>query len=86
MSFIVSAPHLPTFELFLDDDRYAVPTLQLVVADDERAVLRAAQRMLDECVHHLGVEVCLDGERLEGLGSFATRRLPPEARRGPLQD
>jgi hypothetical protein len=72
---------LHTFEFYLDDDRYAVPTLKLVAADGENDALVVAWRLLDESVHHRGVEVCLDGERLTGLGSFATRRLPEEARR-----
>ena len=76
----MSAALVPTFELYLDDDRYAVPTFKLVVADDVRMALDAARRMLDECPHHRGVEICLDGVRLEGLGSLATRLLPPEVR------
>jgi hypothetical protein len=72
---------LPLFELYLDDDRYAVPTLKLVPADDQAGALQAAWRLMDESAHHRGVEVCLDGERLAGLGSFAARQVPPEARR-----
>ena len=68
-----------TFEIYLDDDRYAVPTLHLVVADDAVIALAIAQRMLVDSPHHLGAEVCLDGQRVGGLGSFATRRIPPGA-------
>ena len=64
---------LHTFEFYLDDDRYGVPTLHLVAADDESAALAVARRLLEENAHHRGVEICLEGERLTGLGSFATR-------------
>jgi len=63
-----------TFEIFVDDDRYAVPTLHLIPAEDEAIALRVARRLLEESPHHLGVEVCFDGRRLTGIGSFATRR------------
>jgi hypothetical protein len=71
---IVRAGLLQTFEFYLDDDRYAVPTLKLVVADDEAFALATAQRLLDESRHHRGVEVCVAGQRLTGLGTFASRR------------
>jgi hypothetical protein len=67
------------YELFVDDDRYSVPTLKLVSADNEAAAIVAAQKVLAESPHHVGVEVSLHGQRLAGLGSFATRRVPPEA-------
>jgi hypothetical protein len=83
----VSVARLPTFELFLDDDRYAVPTFHLVVSEDVGGVLNTAQRLLEESDHHRGVEVCRGGERLDGLGSFATRRLPLDLRaRSAAQD
>jgi len=68
-----------TFEVFVDDDRYAVPTLHLIPAEDEAIALRVARRLLAESPHHLGVEVCLEGRRVTGIGSFATRRvaMPP---------
>jgi hypothetical protein len=66
-----------TFEIYVDDDRYAVPTLHLVVADDPAMAHAIAQRLIDDSPHHLGAEICLDGERLDGLGSFALRSIPP---------
>jgi len=73
---------LHTFEFYLDDDRYAVPTLQLVAADHHEDALIIAERLLEESDHHLGVEICLEGQRLAGLGSFARRFVPPESRPG----
>ena len=75
--------HLDAFEIYLDDDRYAVPTLHLVMAEDTAAAIVVARRMLDDSPHHLGAEISLKGRRLAGLGSFATRRLPP-AGPGPV--
>lgn len=63
-----------TFEIFVDDDRYAVPTLHLVPVEGEAVALKIARRLLAESPHHLGVELCQDGRRLVGLGSLACRR------------
>ena len=67
-----------TFEIYLDDDRYSVPTLHLVIVENSEKALAIATRLIDDCPHHLGAEICLDGERVAGLGSFALRRLPPD--------
>ena len=67
-------PVRETFEVYIDDDRYAVPTLHLIPAEDEAIALKIARRLLQESPHHLGVELCLEGRRLAGLGSFAVRR------------
>jgi hypothetical protein len=64
------------FEIYVDDDRYAVPTLHLIVADDPAMAFSAAERLLADSPHHLGAEICLDGRRVGGLGSYATRILP----------
>lgn len=71
-----------TFELFLDDDRYSVPTLKLVSADDTRDAVVIASRLLDESEHHRGVEICCEGRRLAGLGSLAARRVVAEPSTG----
>ena len=68
-----------TFEIFVDDDRYAVPTLHLVTAEDEAGAVAIAEGMVAESPHHLGAELCLDGRRIAGVGSFARRQLPPGA-------
>jgi hypothetical protein len=61
------------FEIYLDDSRYAVPTLYLVPADDEATARQIAARMLEESSHHLGAELCYDGQLLAALGTFAIR-------------
>lgn len=59
-----------TFEVFIDDSRYSVPTLYLIAADEVGAV-EAARRMVTDSPHHLGAELRLDGVRLIGFGSLA---------------
>lgn len=59
------------FEIFVDDDRYSVPTLHLITDADEPEARRKAVAMLLASRHHLGVELCRGGDRLLGLGSFA---------------
>jgi hypothetical protein len=67
------------FEIYIDDDRYAVPTFKLVEAEDEGAAVILAGRMLSESGHHRGVEMCREGRRLIGLGSFVeARKAPPQ--------
>jgi hypothetical protein len=58
-------------EIFIDDDRYSVPTLKLVSAVDRAEAIRLAESLLAASEHHLGVELCRDGRRLMGLGSYA---------------
>lgn len=65
-----------TFEIYVDDDRYSVPTLHLIAALTAAQAREAAERILRESDHHIGAELRLAGERLEGLGSFATRLHP----------
>ncbi len=65
------------FQLFIDDDRYSVPTVQIIIVESEERAREAAEQMLNESHHHHGVEVCEQGRRLFGLGSFATLRGPP---------
>ena len=67
----MSASALATFELYLDDDRYAVPTFKLIEAADEAAAVALAHRLLRESPHHRGAELCRGGARLALLGSYA---------------
>ena len=66
------APSLrPIFEIYVHDDRYAVPTLHLVPAQDAAAARAILDRLLQENAHHLGGEVCLEGRILMGMGTLA---------------
>jgi hypothetical protein len=62
-----------TFEFFIEDDRYKVPTLELVqVRDADRARQLAAER-LRASLHHQSVEVRTGNVRL----FFISRREAP---------
>ena len=51
---------MPTFTMFIRDERYTVPTVAFIdVADIERAAQIAKDR-LGESPHHLAVELCED--------------------------
>ena len=63
-----------TFELFVHDDRYSVPTLHLVSCRDEAGAQAAAEALLRAGPHHLGVEVCCGDEHILSLGVCAERR------------
>lgn len=65
---------MPTYEIFIDDDRYKVPSLYLVSATDETEARVQADSLWRDSVHHHGVEVRLEGERLYAGGSMAAER------------
>ena len=56
------------FQFFVFDDRYSVPTFQLVQADGEAHARQLAQALLANNPHHVGVEVCMEGQRLFVVG------------------
>ena len=58
------------FEVFIDDDRYSVPTLYLITAEDAKQAKALAESIWRESRHHRGVELRRSGERLYGAGSF----------------
>ena len=68
-----------TYEIYVDDDRYAVPTLHLVMAEDEAAARAKLQRLLGENGHHRGGEICIDGRVLFRTDSEGLRRRPRPA-------
>jgi hypothetical protein len=82
----MSATTRPMFEIYVDDDRYAVPTLHLVSANDESAARHVVDLLLSENPHHLGAELYFEGRLICGVGSFAltprlsTARGDPEPR------
>ena len=47
-----------TFEFYIDDDRYSVPTLQIVTADDDDDARKLAEGLLRNGPHYLSIEVC----------------------------
>jgi hypothetical protein len=51
-----------TYALYVDDDRYSVPSLFFVTAEDEAALRRIGRQTLAD-PHHRSVEV-RDGDRM----------------------
>ncbi|HEY3949861.1 hypothetical protein [Phenylobacterium sp.] len=77
----------PIFEIYVNDDRYAVPTLHLVAAEDEAGAREIMDRLLRESAHHVGAELCLDDRVLFRAGAYAvTPRARPSRGLGGLQD
>jgi hypothetical protein len=76
-----------TFHFYIDDRRCGAPRSLTVQARDEARAEELARVMLANSRHHIGIEVCEDGRRLFGLGSFAHRSWcepaePPRAAAG----
>jgi hypothetical protein len=65
---------LRSFEIYVFDDRYSVPTLHFVSAKDEARTRDIARRILGESDHHLGVEVSEEGCALFLIGSREARQ------------
>ena len=61
---------MPTFQLFIDDDRYAAPTLKILVGGDAAWARTSAKQALNESPHHVGVELFDGDRRLFALGSL----------------
>jgi hypothetical protein len=62
-----------TFQIFIDDNRYTVPSLYIVTVRSEQRAREIAERLVQESDHHLGAEICENGEPLMTLGSYAER-------------
>jgi len=62
---------MPTFEVYIDDDRYEVPSLYLITAQTEAQAHAMAVELWRNSEHHRGVELLLDGEPLQSYGSMA---------------
>jgi hypothetical protein len=71
---------METFEVYIDDERYGVPSLYLITAASEVEAREAALALWRESGRHRGVELRRDGQPL-----FAAGTLAPGARsqRGP---
>jgi len=58
------------FEVYIDDDRYSVPSLYLITALSDARARTMAEELLVSSEHHQGVELRRGGERIYALGSF----------------
>ena len=59
-----------TYSFYIEDDRYSVPTLLFVPAEDDRGARRLARTELDDSPHYRGIEVREDDR-------FLFRLVPP---------
>lgn len=62
---------MPDFEIFVDDDRYSVPSLYLITAPSEARARLTAEDVWRSSDHHLGVELRCDGARVCAFGTLA---------------
>jgi hypothetical protein len=60
-----------TFEVFVDDDRYSVPTLYLISAQGDARARTMADSLWRDSKHHRGVELRREGVRIYVGGSYA---------------
>jgi hypothetical protein len=65
---------MKTFELFVHDDRYSVPTLHLIPAMEAGVARRSAEILWASSPHYLGVELWCDGEEILTLGACEVGR------------
>jgi hypothetical protein len=65
------------FEIYIDDNRYSVPSLYLITASSEDRARVVAEELLRASSHHKGVEVRRDGAPLYRLGSCAVSAVRP---------
>ena len=62
-----------TFHFYVEDARCGAPKVFVVEAAGEARARVLAEQMLAQSEHHLGVEVCEDGRRHFGVGTFTDR-------------
>ncbi|HEY1427113.1 MAG TPA: hypothetical protein VGF50_10610 [Caulobacteraceae bacterium] len=59
------------YEVYVDDDRYQVPSLYLISALTESRAQAIATELFRSSAHHHGVELRHAGERVLGLGTLS---------------
>jgi len=62
---------LADFEVYVDDDRYEVPSFYLISAASAARAKVLAEELWRSSAHHRGVELLSDGVRLAAMGSMA---------------
>jgi len=67
---------MPDFEVYIDDDRYSVPSLYLITAPSDARARAMAEELLVSSDYHRGVELRRNGEHIFGLGSFGLSPQP----------
>jgi hypothetical protein len=64
------------FEVYVDDDRYSVPSLYLITAQSDARAKLVAEELLQASDHHQGVELRRSGERIFSAGSMTPSGRP----------
>ena len=64
---------MPSYEIFIDDDRYSVPSLYLITASDTGRARAVAERLWKDSDHHRGVELRREGVLVFSCGSCEAR-------------
>ena len=65
------SPNMADFEVYIDDDRYSVPSLYLITASSDTRARAVVEDLWRSSGHHLGAELRRDGERVAVFGSLA---------------
>jgi len=56
-----------TFNFLISDDRYAVPTLAIVMVNDASRAIELARKRLNDSPHHLAIEIHEGDEQVARL-------------------
>jgi hypothetical protein len=64
------------FEVYVDDDRYSVPSLHLISAQSVARAKMVAEELWRASEHHQGVELRRGGERIFSAGSMSPSGRP----------
>jgi hypothetical protein len=64
------------FEVYIDDDRYSVPSLYLITALSDVRAQVVAEELWRSSEHHRGVELRSDGEPIFGAGTLGLSARP----------
>ena len=62
---------LKAYFLFIHDERYATPKLEVVAAEDDEGARALARKRLDGSPHHLLVEIWEDSREVGRVGPEA---------------
>ena len=77
---------MPDFEVYVDDSRYAVPSLYLISAHSIARARAMAEEVWRGSEHHLGVELRHNGERVAALAAPAELVAAPGPSSAAYQD
>ncbi len=65
---------MPTFQFFIEDDRYSVPTLKIAEASSKADAKAMAVKLLRQTRHYLSVQAYIDDECVFAVGAPSRRK------------